>query len=217
LRVYKFLSAKWGLKALEHKRLKISLFEELNDPYEGKCVHFRTRVERRAWSQAHSWLSSKHGLLCFSKNWENPVIWAHYSDMHRGLCLGFDIPNNDLAQVVEYKDKLLDASNFSSWTNDAKLELLKKIYSTKFSHWQYEAEVRYFCNLSEKDTETQNYFIDFSNELSLKEVIFGARFDGDAREVRRAVIDNSSLTFTTARLAFKKFLVTPQRAKKRQL
>ena len=33
MRVYKFLNAKWGLKALEDRRLKIARISDLNDPF----------------------------------------------------------------------------------------------------------------------------------------------------------------------------------------
>ncbi len=45
--------------------------------------------------------------------WSNPVIWAHYGDKHRGLCLGFEVPEmhgdpeNDESHHVNYIATLL--------------------------------------------------------------------------------------------------------------
>ena len=30
------------------------------------------------------------GILCFSRNVRTPLLWAHYTDEHQGMCLGFD-------------------------------------------------------------------------------------------------------------------------------
>jgi hypothetical protein len=34
MRVYKFLTAEFGMKSLREKRLKISIFDDLNDPFD---------------------------------------------------------------------------------------------------------------------------------------------------------------------------------------
>jgi len=33
------------------------------------------------------------GVMCFSSTWKNPVMWSHYADQHRGICLGFEVPD----------------------------------------------------------------------------------------------------------------------------
>jgi hypothetical protein len=37
-------------------------------------------------------LNREKGLVCFSADWRNPLLWAHYSDKQKGLCLGFEFP-----------------------------------------------------------------------------------------------------------------------------
>ena len=34
-------------------------------------------------------------ILCFSRNWDNLLLWSHYGDSHTGVCLGFDIAEGD--------------------------------------------------------------------------------------------------------------------------
>lgn len=51
------------------------------------------------------------GILCFSKNWNNPVQWAHYADKHKGFCLGFDVPDEHPTKVT-YRDTPLPAEDF---------------------------------------------------------------------------------------------------------
>jgi hypothetical protein len=31
------------------------------------------------------------GVCCFSTTHSNPLLWSHYGDQHRGLCVGYDV------------------------------------------------------------------------------------------------------------------------------
>ena len=46
---------------------------------------------------------------------------------------------------------------------------------TKFRHWRYEKEMRVFVKLDPKAEIDGLYFADFTDQLSLAEVIVGAR------------------------------------------
>ena len=51
-------------------------------------------------------------------------------------------------------------------------ELMKRIVSTKYSHWSYEKEYRVFTLLQNEEIDGL-YYSNFSDELKLKEVIVG--------------------------------------------
>src|SRR5713101_1589714 len=101
MRAYKFLDAHFGLKSLYEKRLKQSRIHELNDPFELTPYVLTDPVLRKAFLTTRDDLSNNRGVLCFSAAWRDPVIWAHYSDKHRGLCLGFEIPD-DIGKRTNY-------------------------------------------------------------------------------------------------------------------
>jgi hypothetical protein len=92
MRAYKFLCLEYGLKSLREKRLKISTVEDLNDPFELLPYEMTNRSQRSAFRKTRKELGSRGGMLCFSADWTDPVIWAHYSDKHRGICWGFEVP-----------------------------------------------------------------------------------------------------------------------------
>lgn len=54
--------------------------------------------ERRAF------LGKNGAVISFCAKWANPVIWSHYADEHRGMALGFDIPESLLFKIG-YEDK----------------------------------------------------------------------------------------------------------------
>ena len=88
MRVYHFINDKYGLKDLAERHLKIARIMEINDPFEFLGVDLSDRDFRRAMKETKEDLSKSNGLLCFSKNWKNPVLWGHYADKHRGIALG---------------------------------------------------------------------------------------------------------------------------------
>ena len=106
MRVYHFLNVDHGLDNLRHRRLRISRIIELNDPFEFLGVDLSDRTFRQAFWETKRQLSKTNGLLCFSKTWRNPVLWEHYADKHRGLCLGFDVPKALLEKIKYVKLRL---------------------------------------------------------------------------------------------------------------
>lgn len=106
MQVYKFLDTHFGLKSLRERRIKISILSDLNDPFELLPWELSNRAYRNAVRQTRSELATRRGILCFSADWRDPVIWAHYSDKHKGICLGFEIPD-DLCKRVMYVSRRL--------------------------------------------------------------------------------------------------------------
>jgi hypothetical protein len=199
MRVYHFLNKEYGLKDIRERRLKISLPTELNDPFEFLAANL-SEPELRKWLR---WwkkeLAKKHGLLCVSKSWRNPVQWTHYADRHRGVCLGLDMPTNTLKKV-RYVTSRFD---WPSVVDESTVEML--LY-TKFAHWRYENEYRAFLHLDAKDGDL--YFADFSDSLVLRQVIVGAESDVSRADLRDALGGLASdVNVFKARPAFKSFRI----------
>jgi len=44
---------------------------------------------------------SKLGIFCASKSYMNTLLWSHYGDSHKGICLGFHIkPSEQEIRVI---------------------------------------------------------------------------------------------------------------------
>lgn len=192
MRVYKFLESKWALECIRKRRLKISLIPELNDPWEGRALEFENSDQEVAWDFMHSGFSALMGMLCFSKSWDNPLLWSHYGRDHTGMALGFDIPDRypsgeQFYFEVNYVEK---PKHFAHKQDDmaiAKQTLIAAL-STKFDHWSYEQEVRLFLGLSEPDKETGLFFVGLGEMLRLREVIFGVRHSSFSEKAECAAL-----------------------------
>ncbi len=110
-----------------------------------------------------NWL--KHlGICCFTKGKENILLWSHYADSHRGVCLGFDY--NLMEKIFPQFDEV--NYNDEPFYFDIKnpLDSVSRTALRKSSDWKYEDEIRFFMERS-KNT-------DFYKE-ALLEVNFGSR------------------------------------------
>ncbi len=210
MRVYHFINKKYGLEALRNERLKISGIMDLNDPFEFLSVNLSDKSMREAVAGLKRHLAKSKGILCFSEDWRNPVLWAHYAEKHKGLCLGFDVPYKNLMKMNYEEKRVASPKN-----NDAlNLDFVNKLLKTKFAHWEYEQEYRLFVVLK---TKTDGfYFSDFSSELDLKQIIVGAKSDISRDDISKALGDDESNieTFKT-RAAFKSFRIERQQNEKR--
>lgn len=212
MRVFHFINAKHGLENLRKRRLKIATLNELNDPFELFGVNLEDEALRHAFQVMKKDLATKKGLLCFSRNWHNPVQWSHYASKHTGLCLGFDVPDYCLGPVTYSRKRLVIEAESLSEPNQLTPEIATKFLFTKYAHWQYENEVRGFVILEEKDTEKNMYFAPFDNKLQLKMVIVGARSNITRKQIREALGNLApSVEAFKARLAFKSFRVVRQK------
>ncbi|MDH0745251.1 DUF2971 domain-containing protein [Pseudomonas sp. GD03842] len=174
-RVYHFCNKKHGLENIRRRRVKVSTFDDLNDPFELMCHRASAGELKDFLSRMKQHVASLHGLICFSKEYTSPVQWAHYAERHKGLCLGFDIDSKYL-EDVSYCSGRIDFFNEADLDKFDIMRQLREMCLVKHQHWSYEQEVRLFGDLGKAD-ENGLHFKEFDNELVLKEVITG--FDCD--------------------------------------
>src|SRR5207248_6306076 len=132
------------------------------DPFELFGIDLSNEALRRAFNLMKEEMSRSRGMLCFSRDWHNPVQWSHYADKHRGLCLGFDIPDVDLVRVTYSRKRMLVEVEHLLAFHQLDLATVMRFLFTKYAHWRYENEVRCFVTLEDRDQEKNMYFVDFS-------------------------------------------------------
>ncbi len=175
MKLYYLTSMQFAMSNLALSRLKISRISELNDPFELMSANTNDVSQLNALEKFKDQTNDSKGLICFSSSWDNPVLWGHYADRHRGVALGIEVSDDLLFQVTYSNGRFKLPVEIP--TNQVKCdeETLKKLLSTKFSDWEYENEWRFFCILENSVNESGLYFERFSNELHLTEVILGAK------------------------------------------
>jgi hypothetical protein len=218
VRVFHFVNGQYGLENIRLRRLKVATLQDLNDPFELFAVSFADSSLRTAFRHLKERLDKRSGLLCFSRKWSNPVQWSHYADRHRGLCLGFEVPNALLRPVSYSAKRLVAEAEKLLRSGPYDHELMMRFLSTKYVHWKYENESRVFVSFEEDDVSDGLYFYRFSVDLKLEQVIVGAESTITRQDVADALGELAlSVQTSKARLAFKSFRVVRQRDQRQWL
>jgi hypothetical protein len=209
VRVYHMTRADYGKNSIQDCRLKVARFADVNDPFELMAANSHMPEIRRLMRRFKDAKNRTTGLLCFSANWTNPLLWSHYADKHKGICLGLDLRRGSEGQEVQYR-------RTRPWVDLGKcqdplsipVDIQDLLLRTKFSDWKYEQERRKFVDLSKAKKEGELYFLPFDEDLRLKEVILGVRNDlslEDVRQVTKAT-NPGAVVFKT-RLEYRGFRI----------
>jgi len=91
----------------------------------------------------------KKGVFSLSETWKSPLMWSHYADEHRGICVEYDttqIPHPNISPVDYRIPRGVKASDLVKWKMEASPEAERRVYNTYFfaksSEWKYEKEWR---------------------------------------------------------------------------
>lgn len=85
---------------------------------------------------------AKMGVFCVSELKDDILMWAHYSDNHKGICLEFSTDDKIMqrAAKVQYSR---DRPEIDQLNEDKKTSAMKALL-IKSTHWEYEQEWRIF-------------------------------------------------------------------------
>lgn len=212
MRAFHFISTKYALQALQNAELKVSRFDNLNDPFELYGAELSNPAHRRIFRDFKLWTSQRFGLLCFSRRWRNPLLWSHYGDRHRGVVLEFKI-DDDIVSEAQYSpyrlrldiEKKLASGGFTE--DDA-----YQVAITKSKHWKYEDEVRVFVNLADCRYRGGLYFEPLGTQINIVGMVLGPLCQLSLREIEQALLTGHQLHLSRSRLAFKTFNVVTNKS-----
>jgi hypothetical protein len=113
----------------------------------------------------------ERGVCCFSTSYKDPLLWSHYGDQHRGLCIGYGLdrrPHPEMHRVIYGSNRSIRTSVLIGALvheeTTAKYELDRDVLLRKSREWRYEKEYRLIGDQGERESP-----------LLLKEITFGLR------------------------------------------
>jgi hypothetical protein len=151
-----------------------------------KFIGFQIKDFKKVVAQIREGWNNKMGIVCFSKSYDTIQMWAHYTENHQGIVLGFDenefLENNGFLVTVCYHNNIvcLPVTGISEKLNQYE-KYFSDVVSRKESNWAYEKEIRLYVRLEEKD-EDGNYYVTLPAS-SIKSVYLGLRSDRMAKFV----------------------------------
>jgi len=88
------------------------------------------------------------GVLSLCAKWNCPLMWSHYADEHRGICVEYDMTDHDCKNIkaVKYDQPIsIKVSDIIAWKNhsiQAEDRILDIFFYSKAPQWHYEEEWR---------------------------------------------------------------------------
>lgn len=156
-KLYRYSDAdEWNICNLCKQQLRLSKVGDLNDMFEGIIPPQKQLTEKDL--EVFGELAY---VKCFSENWNNLLMWAHYADGGRGMCVEYNLtwlPDNDPIfhhlYPVHYTEQRYTPTDFAEETENimgkgcpsAQQEYWSKrmlaYHLVKSMDWKYEQEWR---------------------------------------------------------------------------
>jgi Protein of unknown function (DUF2971) len=166
-----------------------------------------------AFPDPFSFFREKLGVSCFATNANSVVMWSHYANQHKGVCLEFSGANVlssaeilELLHPVRYTDNLLDVFRLF-WPSkiefdQVRFDILPVLAAChKSEEWKYEGEWR----LVSADLASGRKFSLESCRLRPSRIILGAKIDQPNRAAITELAERISIPVAEARLAKDRF------------
>jgi len=99
-----------------------------------------TKARKRLIQTNLHHITEKVGILCLSELADDILMWSHYADSHRGVCLEFDAQSDFFARAQSVKYQL-DRPILNPIL-DSPARMAVSALLTKAEHWAYEKEWR---------------------------------------------------------------------------
>lgn len=118
------------------------------------------------------------GIVSLAEAADCPLMWSHYGDEHRGICVGYSVPSDPPAAIykVEYGgSRTVRASSVAAMldgSDDARREVDRAVLLQKAENWRYEQEWRLIGRRGPQ-----------ASLLEMEEVIFGLRCETAAKYI----------------------------------
>lgn len=139
-------SKEYARKKIYEHRYSATQYGKYDDNYEGE-LYYKENLINVIQNILYEEIGKK-GVLSLSEKWNCPLMWSHYADEHRGLCIEYDMTDHDCRNIkaVDYKHpRSIKVSDIIAWKKhsiEAENNILNTFFYSKARQWHYEKEWR---------------------------------------------------------------------------
>jgi hypothetical protein len=119
----------------------------------------------KIYSEALGKKKKEFKVSCFSEVSDNILMWSHYADKHKGICIGFDLAHACEDYVLYPVNYISQVQKIDGMTNTP--YVFYHLVTVKADCWAYEKEIRAV-------SKNGNPLQQFPKE-AVKEIIFGCK------------------------------------------
>ena len=164
-------------------------FDELKEKFTSEIIQKVKEVRNNAL------------ISCFSKRYDSILMWSHYGDKHKGICIEFDRLEKDFLDVKYSKKRckfdLEDTtrrvlgymlSNEEVDVNDKGLiRCISKPFIVKSLDWKYEEEVRCILSPNSEDVFTLEELSLYKMPTNISKIYIGCKVDKTSEEYKNLI------------------------------
>jgi|SRR5690606_37285824 len=240
---YKYLPPK-RLSYLDNELLRYTQPIDLNDPFE--CLpkkptekEFKDVIKKvsellpkmgiplnenveileleKMYREAYVKVNNDIGILSLTKKWNNTLMWAHYTNSHKGFCVGFDPEDKyfqDYLSTNREKSKTVKEVVYSDKRVEIPMEFENKElgfepFITKSTDWRYEEEIRVISTLNLSDKKEDGNPVDIHlfkvPHNSIKEIIAGANMEKNNENLVKDFCSKNGIRFYKSKISNEQF------------
>lgn len=151
------------------------------------------------------------GVFSLSKNWNNSLMWAHYTESHKGFCVGFDSKHNFFLNYLS-TDKKTSKTIKDVVYSDKRVEIPMTFdqadlgfepFITKSLDWKYEEEIRIIASLALSDNlisgSPYNIYLFKVPHSAINEIILGANIEAENEKIIRLFASQNNIKLYKAK------------------
>lgn len=124
------------IKSIKNNKLWLSHTNNFNDPVDPTIKRYKGKYD---------YILDSIKVGCLITNYDNTLMWSHYADKHKGMCVEYDISN-----IIDKEDYVIRKINYdmkaivdeNSIDNIFDINLLLDLFCIKSKEWEYEDEYR---------------------------------------------------------------------------
>lgn len=184
------------IKSILNEQLWLSHTNSFNDPVDPSIKQFKK------YKEDYNYLLDSIKVGCLTTKKDNTLMWSHYADKHRGICIEYDIgkiyeKDNLIINKVNYHMPIItNKVNYSmpiitnkSIADNEILEIdninrLIELFYTKSEEWKYKKEYRILYY--DKERKKDGILID----CPIKSICFGTETSEDDKNLIYEIVKN---------------------------
>jgi hypothetical protein len=178
------------LDLMSHGAMKFSRPSEFNDPFDCCPTHFNElplgALPHAVTSELNQYMrhvtSHVAGICCLTPYPDRMLMWSHYGDQHRSVCVGFDTTvlleqcaKNDEGNPIYEEIVKIKYTNFRPNEGDG------EAFHKKSEEWRYEDEYR-IVSYAKKGNPQWGPGVWNIPPSAIREIVIGARVDRQLQE-----------------------------------
>lgn len=132
-RLYKYVSMKYVMDILKRNRLYLSDGSNFNDPFEITVTDRESKITKQ--------IGGLH-IVSLTNSFQNKLIWSHYSDSHKSVCLTVKVPSR-LVYPICYSSKRVYSDSDIDYLIDTSIKQAKKNLQKSFGDMSREKKIAY--------------------------------------------------------------------------